>query len=330
MPFAEGVAKLERIRDLFKLGAFSQDCVDALYSLVYHLALADKWIEQREKWALEAIRSMVGNADPLDPRRAVETIRAHADPPARRAAYDFLHHISNADSLSQRGEERLLALCRKEWSLSLGWRRGLEVFIHGDPVRYCIIGVIAANALLIGLETSRHSPLLHLLQSFCLLVFALELTLKCIAAGPRKFFLNKWNLFDIAVTAPGFIPAASSAFTVLRLIRIIRIFQVLKFIGKYPDFRLTVEVLFRACKAMVPLGILLAIFIYVYAIVGMELFGAADPHYASLREAIYTLFSALTYQSWGDLRAEHIQTHGFWIPTLYYASWVVVDRKSVV
>jgi voltage-gated sodium channel len=323
-------ARFDRLLADFKRDDSPQECREALYSLCYRLSRADRWVAKRERVALDAVTAITGDIEPLELSRAVDIIGKRATVEMQRHAYEFLNLISNADSLLQSGEERLLATCRKAWGIRLTWRGTLETLVHSDPARYCIILVILANAVFIGLDNVRHEPLWGKLQFACLILFAAEFALKCIAVGPRKFFLTPWNLFDLAVTAPGFIPVATGSVTVLRLLRIVRILQVLKFIGKYPDFRLTIEVLFRACKSMVPLAILLAIFTYIYAILGMTLFGANDPHFATFREAVYTLFSSLTYQSWGDLRETHMHTHGFWVPTLYYASWILIGAMLLL
>ena len=104
----------------------------------------------------------------------------------------------------------------------------LTKFIESTQVRNFIIGVIIFNSIILGLETSstmmlKFGGLIQALDKICLLIFVFELNLKLVAYRFR-FFTNWWNIFDTLVVAVSLVPTGGS-FTVLRALRIFRVFQ---------------------------------------------------------------------------------------------------------
>ena len=75
--------------------------------------------------------------------------------------------------------------------------------------------------------------------------------------------------------------------------------------------------------------VLLALLLYVYAVLGVHFFRDADPvHWGSLSTALLTLFQMLTLEGWVELQAVVIDPHPWaWI---YFSSFVLVAVFVVV
>ncbi len=92
-------------------------------------------------------------------------------------------------------------------------------------------------------------------------------------------------------------------------------------------------------KAMGYVGLLLFILFYVYAILGIFIFGGADPtHFGNLHHAMVTLFKVLTLEGWTDIMDTHlygnqltaqnkIVTFG---PIFYFASFILVGAMIII
>lgn len=196
-----------------------------------------------------------------------------------------------------------------------------------------ILAVIVANAALVGVETdpglmARHRALFDALNHLVQAVFVLEIAIRLLAFWPRldRFFLDGWNTFDFVVVALSLLPAVGPFATVARLARL---FRALRLVSALPELRLIVSTLVRSVRSMGHVLALLALILYVYAVLGVNLFREADPaHWASLPRAGLTLFEMLTLEGWVDVqRASYAATRWAW---LFYVSYVVIAVFVVV
>ena len=171
-----------------------------------------------------------------------------------------------------------------------------------------IVVVILVNAVLVGLETSpelfaQHRALFDVLNGAIIAVFVAELTIRLVAYLPRpqRFFADGWNVFDFVIVALSLLPAGGSFATVARLARLLR---VLRIVSVFPELRLIVGTMLRSVGSMGSVIVLLALVLYVYAVLGFHLFGAVDPaHWGDLGLSVRTLFEVLTLEGWLELQA---------------------------
>ncbi len=178
-------------------------------------------------------------------------------------------------------------------------RAKLRSIIESRQWEYTIIGVIALNAVVLGLETnqalvSNYGPILSFLDELALFIFVIELTLRIFAFGP-SFFRGPWNLFDFIIVSIALVPAAGPA-TILRSLRILR---VLRLISVIPSLRNVVGGLVRALPGMGSIVLLMALVFYVFSVMATGLYGAAFPEwFGTISKSTYTLFQIMTLESW--------------------------------
>jgi voltage-gated sodium channel len=196
-----------------------------------------------------------------------------------------------------------------------------------------IIGVILVNAVVVGLETSpdlvaRYGSTFELFDQAIIAVFIVELAIRLVSYFPRpqRFFANGWNVFDFAIVAVSLLPAGGSFATVARLARLLR---VLRIVSVFPDLRLIVGTMIRSFSSMTSVILLLALVLYVYAVLGYHLFSAIDPaHWGDLGLSVRTLFEVLTLEGWLELQAAVIPA----VPLswLFFGSYVLLAVFIVV
>ena len=99
------------------------------------------------------------------------------------------------------------------------------------------------------------------------------------------------------------LPASDS----LKVLRALRVLRVLRLVAAIPAMRLVVSGLFRALPGMGSAALLLLLIHYVFAVIGVQLYGGTVyggygengyDYFADLGRALYTLFQIMTLESW--------------------------------
>ncbi|MBO6834723.1 MAG: ion transporter [Alphaproteobacteria bacterium] len=175
----------------------------------------------------------------------------------------------------------------------------IKALIESRLFQNTITGVIVANALILGLETSETAMahaggLLMALDKIALAIFVVEILLK-LAVYRLAFFKSAWNVFDFVIVGVTLAPAGDGV-SVLRALRILR---ALRLISLVPSMRLVVQALLRAIPGMGSVIMLLSLVFYIASVMATKLFGEAFPDwFGTIGESVYSLFQIMTLESW--------------------------------
>jgi voltage-gated sodium channel len=169
-----------------------------------------------------------------------------------------------------------------------------------------ILGVILAASILVGVETipeltNKYQRLFFLLDHTIQTIFSIEIFLRIAAYGkkPFHFFRSGSNWFDFIVTALFYFPFGGVYVAVFRLIRIFRVFRL---ITALPRLQILVGALIKSVPSIGYVGLLMFIQFYIFAIIGITLFGQNDPgHFGGLGRALMTLFQIITLEGWVEI-----------------------------
>lgn len=204
-----------------------------------------------------------------------------------------------------------------------------RALVEHKSFQQVVIWVIVANAITLGLETSTHltanfGDLLHVADRTTLFIFVAELACRLYAYGWR-FFTDSWNVFDFLIVGISLVPA-SGAFSVLRTLRVLR---VLRLISAVPAMRRVVSGLLAAVPGMASIGALLALVIYVAAVMATKLFGHISPEFfGDLGTTLFTLFQVMTGEAWPDIAREVMaQAPLAWI---FFVVYILVSSFAVL
>ena len=207
----------------------------------------------------------------------------------------------------------------------------LITFVESDLFRNFIMGLIILNAITLGLETYPYDGAwftqgLPFLDRIVVSVFVFEITLKLIAYRHR-FFTSGWNWFDLIVILISIMPN-SGAFSVLRSLRILRTFRLFSVM---PEMRKVIEALLRAIPGMGAIMAVLGLIFYVFAVIGVKLFGGTNPDiFGSLGESAITLFQVMTLEGWATevqnpVREFHDWAWAFFLVFIILTSFAVLN-----
>ena len=206
----------------------------------------------------------------------------------------------------------------------------LRRFVDGEadtPFEYCMLMVVIVNTVVLGLETSpelaaQYGRIFFVIDQICLWIFIAELFLKAVAfnkqffgeyrldeKGDRFFHINKWNIFDLFIVLISVFASLPffAVFRVLRLfksvkiikgIKSLRVIKTLKLVNGITKLRIIVKAVIKAIPSVLWTFFLLIIFAYVYAIIGVNIFGTDFPeNFGTLGSAFLALFNLSSFDS---------------------------------
>ena len=188
-----------------------------------------------------------------------------------------------------------------------------------------VVFVILASAFNIGASTYENAPkwvsaYLGLADTLVTVFFAIEIAIRFIGEErKRRFLRDPWNLFDTLIVAISLMPAQQAGSVLL--LRLIRIFRVLRLVSVVPELRRMIEALIGSLKRGVYVLLLMFIAIYIYAAFGAVLFADIDPgRWEDIGAAAITLTQVMTLSSWEDVMNPIQAVYGFaWI---YFFSYI--------
>jgi len=213
----------------------------------------------------------------------------------------------------------------------------LRTLVESTAFNSCVVAVIVLNAFLIGLGTYLTNPSwlrgIAAIETFCIGFFVVELVLRFLTrVSTVTFVRDGWNLFDLVIVISALIPASDGVGPILRTLRV---FRVLRLVKTIPELRLIVDVLLRSVASMKYVALLAAILFYVYAVIGVKLFGSdghpMQPYFVSIHEACFTLFRILTGDDWTQMRYELAQSgQPLMAFTVFQVSWILFGTFLLV
>lgn len=198
-------------------------------------------------------------------------------------------------------------------------------FVASRWFRSVVTTLVCLNALVLGLHTIPHvresvGVYLHGIDRLCLACFVIEMMLK-LWAYRWRFFKVGWNCFDFFVIVISLLPQ----FGVLSSVRLFRYLKVLRLITSFRQLRIIVMSVVRALPGIGWTAVFLILIYYVYAIIGVNLYGQNCPNvFGTLPRAFYSLFQLMTLDGW---RAEIVDPVVATNPSAwwYFMSFIILS-----
>ncbi|GLD52232.1 voltage-dependent T-type calcium channel subunit alpha-1H-like protein, partial [Lates japonicus] len=142
-------------------------------------------------------------------------------------------------------------------------------------------------------------------------LFSLEMLLKLLALGLFGYIKNPYNGFDsviVIISVWEIVGEAEGGLSVLRTFRLLRVLKLVRFL---PALRRQLVVLMKTMDNVATFCMLLMLFIFIFSILGMHLFGCKfglrqdsgdtlpdRKNFDSLLWATVTVFQILTQEDW--------------------------------
>uniref|UniRef100_A0A8D0HSX7 Sodium channel protein n=1 Tax=Sphenodon punctatus TaxID=8508 RepID=A0A8D0HSX7_SPHPU len=160
----------------------------------------------------------------------------------------------------------------------------VKIFVMNPFTDLTITVCIVMNTLFMALDHYKMTSSFEFMLSVGNLVFTgifiAEMVLKIIALDPYYYFQQRWNIFDsiivflsiIELSLPGSKGKGKGKgnVSVLRSFRLLRVFKLAK---SWPTLNTLIKIIGNSVGALGNLTLVLAIIVFIFAIVGMQLFG---------------------------------------------------------
>ncbi|KAK1886194.1 Voltage-dependent T-type calcium channel subunit alpha-1I, partial [Dissostichus eleginoides] len=178
-----------------------------------------------------------------------------------------------------------------------------------------IMIAILINTISMGIEHHEQPEELTNVLEICNIVFtsmfSLEMLLKLTAFGSFNYLRNPYNVFDgiiVIISVCEIVGQSEGGLSVLRTFRLLRVLKLVRFM---PALRRQLVVLMKTMDNVATFCMLLMLFIFIFSILGMHIFGCKfslktetgdtipdRKNFDSLLWAIVTVFQILTQEDW--------------------------------
>ncbi|KAM5324253.1 sodium channel protein type 3 subunit alpha isoform 2-T2 [Glossophaga mutica] len=147
-----------------------------------------------------------------------------------------------------------------------------------DPfVDLAITICIVLNTLFMAMEhypmTGQFSSVLTVGNLVFTGIFTAEMVLKIIAMDPYYYFQEGWNIFDGIIVSLSLMELGLSKVEGLSVLRSFRLLRVFKLAKSWPTLNMLIKIIGNSVGALGNLTLVLAIIVFIFAVVGMQLFG---------------------------------------------------------
>ncbi|NXC68651.1 SCN5A protein, partial [Anhinga anhinga] len=165
-------------------------------------------------------------------------------------------------------------------------KKKVAAFIKDPFIDLTITVCIVMNTLFMALEHNNMSENFKLMLNVGNLVFTgiftAEMILKIIALDPYYYFQQHWNIFDSIIVTLSLIELSlpkqrgkkerrkGGTLSILRSFRLLRVFKLAK---SWPTLNTLIKIIGNSLGALSNLTLVLAIIVFIFAIVGVQLFG---------------------------------------------------------
>ncbi|XP_023273227.1 voltage-dependent T-type calcium channel subunit alpha-1H-like [Seriola lalandi dorsalis] len=246
-------------------------------------------------------------------------------------------------------------------------RRSIHTVCTSHYLDLFITIIIFTNLLTMSMEHYNQPKYLEEILKYCnyvfTVVFVIEAILKLIAFGLRRFFKERWNQLDLAIVLLSIMGITLEEIdlnaslpinpTIIRIMRVLRITRVLKLLKMATGMRALLDTVMQALPQVGNLGLLFMLLFFIYAALGVELFGKLEcsdenPCEGLSRHATFdnfgmaflTLFRVSTGDNWNGIMKDtlrecrpqdrHCLTYLPLISPIYFVTFVLTAQFVLV
>ncbi|MDQ0258119.1 voltage-gated sodium channel [Evansella vedderi] len=208
-------------------------------------------------------------------------------------------------------------------------RTNLKQMVEHKNFQAIIIAIIIFNGFIIIAETYlKGNSLLLVLDKIIVWVFVLEMVVKLGGLGTKRYFADRWNIFDFSIVVASLAFYATPFVSVLRLVRVLRLIRMIPAI---PALRKIIDALMKSIPALTGvLGLCMLIFT-IYAIIGTTFFSEVLDYefFGSFHTALFTLMQVVTFESWASQVARPIINEIPWA-WFYFVSFIIIGALVIL
>ncbi|XP_043943456.1 voltage-dependent L-type calcium channel subunit alpha-1C-like isoform X2 [Protopterus annectens] len=207
-------------------------------------------------------------------------------------------------------------------------RRKCRAAVKSNVFYWLVIVLVFLNTLTISSEHYNQPEWLTEVQDIAnkvlLALFTAEMLLKMYSLGLQAYFVSLFNRFDCFIVCGGILETilvetkimSPLGISVLRCVRLLRIFKITRYWNSLSNL---VASLLNSVRSIASLLLLLFLFIIIFSLLGMQLFGGKfnfdemenrRSTFDNFPQALLTVFQILTGEDWNSVMYDGIKAYG--------------------
>uniref|UniRef100_W5KJY4 Voltage-dependent L-type calcium channel subunit alpha n=1 Tax=Astyanax mexicanus TaxID=7994 RepID=W5KJY4_ASTMX len=205
-------------------------------------------------------------------------------------------------------------------------RRKCRAAVKSNVFYWLVIFLVFLNTLTIASEHHQQPQWLTDVQDIAnkvlLALFTGEMLLKMYSLGLQAYFVSLFNRFDGFVVCGGILETilvetkimSPLGISVLRCVRLLRIFKITRYWNSLSNL---VASLLNSVRSIASLLLLLFLFIIIFSLLGMQLFGGKfnfdetrRSTFDNFPQSLLTVFQILTGEDWNSVMYDGIMAYG--------------------
>ncbi|XP_066580597.1 voltage-dependent L-type calcium channel subunit alpha-1C isoform X2 [Amia ocellicauda] len=207
-------------------------------------------------------------------------------------------------------------------------RRKCRAAVKSNVFYWLVIFLVFLNTLTIASEHHNQAVWLTEVQDIAnkvlLALFTGEMLLKMYSLGLQAYFVSLFNRFDCFIVCGGILETilvetkimSPLGISVLRCVRLLRIFKITRYWNSLSNL---VASLLNSVRSIASLLLLLFLFIIIFSLLGMQLFGGKfnfdvmetrRSTFDNFPQSLLTVFQILTGEDWNSVMYDGIMAYG--------------------
>ncbi|XP_028609363.1 voltage-dependent L-type calcium channel subunit alpha-1C isoform X14 [Grammomys surdaster] len=207
-------------------------------------------------------------------------------------------------------------------------RRKCRAAVKSNIFYWLVIFLVFLNTLTIASEHHNQPHWLTEVQDTAnkalLALFTAEMLLKMYSLGLQAYFVSLFNRFDCFIVCGGILETilvetkimSPLGISVLRCVRLLRIFKITRYWNSLSNL---VASLLNSVRSIASLLLLLFLFIIIFSLLGMQLFGGKfnfdemqtrRSTFDNFPQSLLTVFQILTGEDWNSVMYDGIMAYG--------------------
>ena len=194
------------------------------------------------------------------------------------------------------------------------WRRLFYDLVSSAVFENVVLGGILINVLFMATSHSYEpgywTDVVEIANRFFTYFFAAEMALKLVGLLPQNYVRDGWNLFDGFVVTVSLVAELADVGAGANVLRIFRLARALRLVKRFKSLMLLFQTLLQALPILMNVGGLLFLLLFVFSVLGVQLFGKvnheqeslnADANFSNFGQAFNLLFRMSTGEVWNGV-----------------------------
>ena len=229
----------------------------------------------------------------------------------------------------------------------------VKLLINHPLIQQFLMVCVISNTVILSLDRydqpASEESICQALNLCFTIIFAVEMALKIFGFGITKYLSDTLNYLDgfvvilslaeiIFLSGQGSFSAfrAVRVFRVARMLRTLRVVRIARLLRALREMRKLINVISETLSSFTFVGLLLLIFLFIYTLFGMQLFGGRfnfpNPHdnprqnFDSFSNGFLTVYQLLTMENWQNVLYCGMKGQNPIIASIYFVSWIFIGN----